>query len=411
MAKSDFEVVVVGAGAAGIAAARRLHDSGVDCLLVEARDRIGGRSWTVEVGGYPIDIGCGWLHSADRNPWTGIAEAQGRTIDRTPPPWVRPAMPIGFPLEDQAEFRDALFEFFDKQTSRPTDAPDVASGTLLPPGGRWNALIGAVSTFLSGAEPDRLSARDFARYDDSGVNWRMVEGYGTTIAAHAAGVPLRVGCVASLIDHSGKRVAIETSLGALVADAVIVTLPSSLIALESIAFTPGLPGKVDAASGLPLGLADKLFLSLSGAEEFEKESRLFANTASTATGAYHFRPFGRPQIEAYFGGEHAAALEAGGKAAFFDFALEELTRLLGSGIAQRIQPLALHRWSADPFARGSYSYASPGKADGRSTLAAPVDDRLFFAGEACSVHDFSTAHGAFLTGIAAAENMLRARTR
>src|SRR5262249_59435604 len=96
--RSEAEVVIVGGGAAGIAAARRLHDAGVDCLLLEARSRLGGRAFSVRAGpGFPIDLGCGWLPSADRNPWTTIALAQGRTIDKNPPPRLRPSMPHRFP--------------------------------------------------------------------------------------------------------------------------------------------------------------------------------------------------------------------------------------------------------------------------------------------------------------------------
>jgi monoamine oxidase len=159
----------------------------------------------------------------------------------------------------------------------------------------------------------------------------------------------------------------------------------------------------------PLGLADKLFLSLEGAQEFETDSRLFGRTDRTCTGAYHFRPFGRPIIEAYFGGTCAAELEAGGEGAFHDFARAELAGLLGSDFVRRVKPLRMHSWGADPYARGSYSYALPGKADARALLAAPVEDCIFFAGEACSRHDYSTAHGAYLTGIAAAEQVLAAR--
>jgi monoamine oxidase len=121
------------------------------------------------------------------------------------------------------------------------------------------------------------------------------------------------------------------------------------------------------------------------------------------------RPFGRAQIEAYFGGRLAAELEAAGDFAFTDFAIGELVGLLGSNFSRRVKPLNLHRWGVDPFSRGSYSYALPGKADCRAELAAPVDDRLFFAGEACSRNDYSTAHGAYLTGVAAAEGAIAAR--
>ena len=138
-------------------------------------------------------------------------------------------------------------------------------------------------------------------------------------------------------------------------------------------------------------------------------SRKHGRTDRSRTGVYHFRPFGRPQIEAYFGGLLAAELEAAGEAAFADFAVTELVGLLGNDFARRVKPLGLHRWGSDPFARGSYSYALPGQAECRGALAAAVDDRLFFAGEACSRHDYSTAHGAYLTGIAAAEQAIAAR--
>ena len=187
-------------------------------------------------------------------------------------------------------------------------------------------------------------------------------------------------------------------------------MPTPALANEHF-FVPALPAKVEAALALPLGLDDKLFMSLEHAEEFEKESRLFGRTDRVGTGAYHFRPFGRPQIEAYFGGTLARELEANGDAAFFDFASGELTALLGGDFARRIRPIRVHRWGADRFARGSYSYARPGQADQRAALAAPVDDRLFFAGEACSRNDYSTAHGAWLTGVAAAGQVLDARQK
>jgi monoamine oxidase len=408
MATSAFEVVIVGGGAAGVAAARRLHDAGVRCLLVEARNRLGGRAWTVTRAGFPLDLGCGWLHSADRNPWTEIAGRQGHTIDRTAPPWSRAALPIGFPLAAQQELFAALHDFFERVGEAAT-GPDRAAAELLDPACRWNGLIRAINTYISGAELESVSVHDLNNYADTNVNWRIVEGYGATVAAHAGGVPIALGCPVTAIDHSGKSVKIETARGALTAERVIITLPATLLAVEGVAFTPQLPDKTQAARGLPLGLADKLFLSLSDAEESEPGSRLFGKTDSGATATYHLRPFGRPLIEAYFGGDNACALEEGGEDAFFDFAVGELTGLLGSAFARRVTPLAWHGWAADPFARGSYSSALPGRADCRARLAAPVDGRLFFAGEACSLHDFSTAHGAFLTGLAAADEVLRIR--
>ena len=411
MAKDDNDTVVIGGGAAGIAAAHRLHEAGVPCLLIEARGRLGGRAFTEVHGGFPLDLGCGWLHSADRNPWVAVAENQGRTLDKTPPPWAqRPSLPYGFPIEQQHEFIAAMNAFFARQ-SEAAKGPDRPASELLEPGNRWNGLIGAINTYISGGDLDRLSVHDLENYRHTNENWRVVEGYGTTIAAHGAQIPKIMACVAQVLDHSGPRLRIETSKGAFSCDHAIIAVPTVHIAEQTLKFVPALPDKVNAAGGLPLGLADKLFLSLEDAEEFPKDSRIFGHTDRAETGAYHIRPFGRPMIEVYLGGSNAQQLEKGGAKAFFDFAVSELVSVFGSGFADRVKFLHIHAWGADPFARGSYSFALPSRAGDRLTLAAPIDDRVFFAGEACSVHDYSTAHGAYRTGIAAAEAVLAARKR
>ena len=412
MTNSETEVAIIGGGAAGIAAGRRLRAAGVDCLVIEARARLGGRAWTIsDASGYTLDLGCGWLHSADRNPWVKIAESQGRTIDKTRPPWGRPSLPIRFPLDEQHDFRQAMDALYDRLEAMLANGGDVPASDALPRGGRWNNLITAVGTYISGAELGRVSGRDFVNYQDTGVNWSVVEGYGAIIAAAGSDLRAVFDCPVTRIDHGGRKIKIETAKGTIAADQAIVTLPTAVLAGNEALFFPALPDKINAARGLPLGLADKLFIALADAEEFEPNSRVFGQIDRVATASYQIRPFGRPMIEAYFGGSHAATLEAGGERAFFDFAVTELTSLFGGSFAARLKPIAMHRWGADPFARGSYSYAQPGKADCRAALAAPVDGRLFFAGEACSEGDFSTAHGGWFTGAAAAEQVIAQRQR
>lgn len=406
----EVDVAIIGGGAAGIAAGQRLREGGVAALIVEARPRLGGRAWTFAAGnGHSLDLGCGWLHSADRNAWCSIATRQGLTIDKTPPPWMRASAQIGLPAGQTRAFGAAMRKFRERVDSFSESAVDCAAAACLEPLCRWNPLIDAVSTFYSGVELERVSAIDLARYDDSGVNWRVVEGYGHAIAAHGQGLKAQLNCQVERIDCRGRRLAIETTLGRIGADAAIITLPSALIAAREDFFVPALPEKTAAAAALPLGLADKLFLTLSDAEQFEPDCRAFGNPNKTATAGYQFRPFGRPLIEAYFGGALAAALEAGGTSAFLAFARAELTGLFGSAFANRIALLHLHCWGSDPYAGGSYSYAVPDRAGCRAKLAAPVGDRLFFAGEACSIRDYSTAHGAYLTGIDAANQVIAAR--
>lgn len=407
---SDVDVVVIGGGAAGVAAAKRLQQAALRCVLVEARPRLGGRAWTVhDAAGHALDLGCGWLHSADRNPWVAVAQAEGLSIEKTPPPWMNRPLARSFPRDEHADFRKAFGEFYERLDEAAQRKGDAPASSLLDPSSRWNALMNATSTYISGAELDRISLKDLDRYHATDVNWRVIEGYGTLISKHGAALPQMLDCPVSAIDHSGKRLRIDTGKGAIAADQAIVTVPSAVLAAELISFTPALPNKIEAARGLPLGVDDKLFVALDGAEEFDVSVRVFGHTDRVATAGYHLRPFGWPIIECFFGGRCAAELERGGEAAFFDFAAAELSGVFGSDFVRRLKPIRVHGWHSDPFALGAYSYASPGNADCRAVLAEPVDNRLFFAGEACSPHDFSTAHGGYLTGVAAAERVIASR--
>ena len=406
---SETEVAVIGAGAAGIAAARRLTDAGVPCLLIEARDRLGGRAYTVRHGGHGVDLGCGWLHSAATNPFVAIAEAQGRTLDRSSPAWSRPAVERNFPLADQRAYHQGMADYYERLSELAARAADVSCAAACEPGNRWNGLIGAVVSYISGGDARDVSARDFENYAGTDVNWRVSEGYGTVVAAHAQGVAAALGTIVERIDRSARQIVVETNRGAISARHVIVTLPTNIIAARAELFFPLLPEKTEAAAGLPLGLADKLYLALDNADEFGRDSRVFARTDTKDTASYTVRPQGRPQIEGYFGNGFADELERGGIDAFVDFAVGQLADVFGSDFRKRLSLIDMHLWRADPFARGSYSFARPGKVECRAVLAAPVDDRLFFAGEACSQLDFSTAHGAYLSGLAAADQVLQAR--
>jgi monoamine oxidase len=404
----DHDVAVIGAGAAGIGAARRLIDRRLSAVLLEARDRIGGRALTVPTAtGHPVDLGCEWLHSGDRNPWTTIARNSGFTVDETLPDWGTRLRRAGASPQDEAAWYEAREDFYRRMEEAGDIEPDRAAATLLPPGGRWNALLNAISTWANGVELDRLSLRDHARYADSGVNWRVREGYGALIAAYGAGLPVQLGCTVQRVDHRGPAVEIVTTHGSLRVRAVLVTVPTTLLAADTIRFTPELPpAKLAAAHGVPLGLANKLFLAFDGTPpDLPQDGHLVGVLDSVATGSYQMRPHGRKMVAGYFGGQLALELERAGPAAMADFATGELAGLFGTAIRQRLRHLASSAWATDVFARGSYSFALPGHSGDRAALAAPINDRLFFAGEACSLMDFSTAHGAFLNGRDAADRI------
>ena len=404
-ARADYDVVVIGAGAAGLAAGRCLAGTGIKFRILEARSRIGGRAWTL-ASAFPLDLGCGWLHSADINPWTSILSERGFTIDKTPPAWGQHSLDLGFDAEQQRSFDSAISTFRKSLTKAARRAPDQAAAELLEPNGRFNSLIEAVTSYASGTALDCLSIHDTANYHDTGINWRVVEGYGAGIADFGRDLPVTLACPVARLDHGSSPMRLTTPQGVITADKVIITLPTNLLAREALVFDPPLPEKCAAAEVLPLGIADKLILGIDRPMNLPKDGHLFGRTDHADTASYHLRPFGRNLIEAYFGGQLATDLESEGPEEFYSFAVDELADLLGNSIRARLRPVAETAWGRDPFARGSYSYALPGHADARAKLAEPVDERIFFAGEACSKKAFSTAHGAYLTGIAAAEAVL-----
>jgi monoamine oxidase len=400
---SSVDVAIIGAGAAGLGAAHALEKSGLGVIVLEARDRVGGRAHTIQpVLGITFDLGCGWLHSADMNSFVDIARRLNFEIDTTPPPWREQSFDTGFPLKQRRDFIAALDAFYDRAHAAANSGGDSAASRYLEPGNRWNPMIDAISTYVNGCELDRVSIHDMEAYRDTGINWRVRRGYGALMAAYGAPCPLALNTQVTLIDHSGMRVSIETSKGTLTANKVIVTVPTNLIAEETIRFHPALPAKVEAARGLPLGLADKVMLALDEPATLPKDGNLRGATMRTAMGTYHLRPFGQPCIEGYFGGRFAQALEDAGDGALAAQSIDEIAAFLGNDYRRKLKPLAESRWAHDPFARGSYSHALPGHAGDRAVLAAPVDGRLFFAGEATSPNFFSTAHGARDSGERAA---------
>lgn len=407
--RNGVDVAIIGAGAAGVAAARRLQSRRPDLslALMEASGRIGGRARTdhpAEFDGLAIDLGCGWLHGARSNAWTAIAEEIGLTVDRTPAPWSEGGRQIEERDGEAKAARAAVNGFFEKIYAYDGEE-DLPLSAMLAPDDPWNAQIHAVGAFMTGAELDRSSVIDLGRYDPGpGPDWRVRQGYGTLVATYATPLPVHTDTEVSRIDHSGAgHIVLSTGKGDLTAKAVIVAVSTNVLAAEKIAFWPPLPDKIEAAARLPLGLANKLFLKALTPEMFPADTHLLGSHHSGRTGAYQFKPFGAPIVEAYFAGDLARDLERQGMDAAFDFSVEEMKRVFGSDVGNHLSPAVMSGWAGEPFVGGSYSYATPGASGLRQVLAEPCDQRIFFAGEACSPTRYSTAHGAYESGVVAAE--------
>ncbi len=409
---TDFDIVIVGGGAAGVGAARRLAGSGLSTLLLEATSRLGGRACTQEIRGLDLDLGAGWLHSADRNSWAAIARSAAIPLDQSRAAWGAQYRNLGFPATEQA----AAWQAFQSWTQRLAAAPPAGdcAADALDPDNEWNAHIRAIVSFISGATLERLSAADYVAYDESSSenNWRLRSGYGALVAASfPREVALRLATPVESIELAAHGLTIATPMGSIRARAALLTVSTAVLAGDSIKLPSELRPWREAAAKLPLGLNEKLFLEILGESPFEAETHVTGNPRDERTASYYIRPFGSPVIECFFGGERARLLNEQGLAAGFAFAIDQLGSLFGAEVRARLRPLTASSWTRMTRVGGAYSYALPGQVGARKSLAQSFEQRLFFAGEATSASDFSTAHGAHDSGVRAADEVIAALKR
>ncbi len=404
---SRLDIAIIGAGAAGIAAARRLREAGRSVLVLEARQRVGGRAVVDHSLGVPADLGAAWLHFAQINSWTQIAEQAGFTILRRDPGWGTSAF-IGDrpPTEAERTAVTAGYERYDALIETAARAGrDVAVADVIPQDD-FRTRFDAVMGWAVGVEPDQISTVDLARYADSRDNWAVREGLGAVVAHAAHDLPMQLGTEVTAIDWSGPQVRIDTTAGDIEASSVIITVPTPVLARGAIRFTPSLPpGHEEAFANLPLGVCNKVFFRIERGRFADDGTRHFLGSANTTrTASWLVHPADQPLLTAYFGGNLSRELEARGE--LIDFARDELRRIFGTEVLDGLGPAIATAWGTDPHSLGSYSAAKPGHAHCREQLALPVSPRLQFAGEACSINYYGTIYGAWLSGVAAAERLL-----
>ncbi|WP_135465969.1 flavin monoamine oxidase family protein [Crenalkalicoccus roseus] len=412
----EAEVLVLGAGAAGIAAARRLRALGRDCLVLEAGMRAGGRAFTDHSLGAPCDLGASWLHDAGANPLTPLAQALGFTLHDTGrrrrdlllAAGGRPAT-----AEERAAWEAAVEAFDAAALARARrGGPDIPLSEAVPRGGPWDDTAAHwLSAMISAAEAERISLQDYVATLLDGWNPQVAEGVGTLLLRLAEGLPVVLGAAVGRLRWRRGGILAEGSFGSLRTRAAIITVSTGVLAAGAIAFDPPLPdGLQDAVTGLPLGLLSKVVLRAAGEERlglgpFARLGRQVEAPGDSPM-SWLLWPFGRPYAVGFLGGARAWALSREGPAAAEAEARAELARYFGAAAVARIfaPGAVVTRWGEDPLFRGAYSHALPGCAGARAVLAeaALLGGRLRFAGEACHPRYAGTVGGAWQSGERAA---------
>jgi monoamine oxidase len=403
------DLAIVGAGAAGLAAARTALELGLCPLVLEAKDRIGGRAFTdTATLGVPWERGANWLHNADDNFFRAYADRHGFAYEPQRPTrrtwcqgWADAAL-----IETFHEYEARAFEAVEQAGLA---GRDVAAAEVIPPHPCFRPALDAWFAALNGVEPARSSTVDYARTAD-GRNLRLENGYGALVAHYGRGLPVRLRAEVRRIRRAGAEIVLETPQGDVRARCALVTVSTNVLAAEKIAFDPPLPlEKREAIAAVPTGEADKVAIAFDR-NVFGEDGpfHLGFHHASVGFIPFEIRPFGRDLAIGHFGGRFALEMAAAGSKAAIALVLDALAEAFGATIRSHVRAAAATSWCTDPHVLSGYSCALPGKAHLRPMLAEPLGDRLLFAGEACSLDAYGTAHGAHTTGVAGAKRAAEA---
>jgi monoamine oxidase len=411
-------VVVVGAGVSGLACARDLMARGFETIVLEARDRIGGRTWTDDRLGVPVDLGASWIVETEGNPLTTLAQAAGlRTVATGESIRAFDAdgrrlseaeiTEIGAEFDGILEEVEALADDLDRDISLGEGVRRVLGREPLAADER-RALDWAMASMAtdSGADFDDMSLlRGDPDEGFDGGDVILPEGYAGIVDYLARGLDLRLGQAATAIRWRGSSVEVSTPGARIDAAHVVVTVPLGVLAAGSITFDPPLPAPTrDAVAGLRMGTLDKAILRFPRVAWPDEENFAYLSERAGEWPTYlNLAPsLGQPLLIAFCAGRYAAAMERRSEAAVRDTLMAILRRMFGSGLPDPVGFLRT-RWMADPWSRGSYSFVPLGGDTAlRGELARSIGGRLHFAGEATHERYPATVHGAYLSGLRAA---------
>ncbi|MGE7471121.1 flavin monoamine oxidase family protein [Bosea sp. NPDC003192] len=407
---AEPDVIVIGAGAAGIAAAKQLRAAGRSVIVLEARGRLGGRTFTDSSLGPPYDAGAMFIHWAERNPWTEIArelsvatpnESWGSSFQL-----FQSGNPM--PAGDRARRRGAFGEIDRRLDNADLEARDLSVAEVLSDLGPDLAPVAASGMLLSiGEESARISARDYQRLW-AGEDYVVPSGYGNLVARYAEGLDIRLNQPVTAIDWSGSRVAVTTAAGTLRARACIVTVPVGVLKAGAIRFTPQLPARTrDALAGIGMGALTKIALKVDERFGIAPGTTYFEAGAATRLISFDLFPGDQGIVIGYCGGDFARDLSTAGPDVAREQIVDLLAAMIGGEFRKAAGPVSFPAWWTDPFSHGSYSVCMPGHAGARDILAEPVGGKLWLAGEATAGGGAMTAGGATLAGRTAAAAVAR----
>src|SRR5882724_13281229 len=406
----EADIVVIGAGAAGIAAARRIMAANRKVIVVEAASQIGGRcqtdSSTFDV---PFDRGARWMHNPETNPMIKLARAAGLDVY---------AAPLGQKIRigrrnaragETEEFLAALVRA-NRAIDDASRRLDVSCASVLPKDlGDWAGTAEFVlGANAAGKDLKDISVVDKARAQERNAAIACRQGLGTLIAKLGGQIPISFSTPASRVIWSGRDVSVETPAGKIAARAAIVTVSSNVLAAGNIKFTPDFPKRqLDAAAKLGLGSYDHIVLQMPGNPLGLGRDDIIVEQSNSTRTALLLANIGSSSLCSIdVAGSFGRDLASQGEGAMVAFAAEWLTKLFGNDAASAVKKSSATRWNFSPYVLGAMSSAAPGAQASRKILTEPIG-AVFLAGEATHETLWGTVDGAWESGERAADAALR----
>lgn len=426
-AAATEKIIVVGAGMAGLAAARTLVDAGYAVTVLEGRARVGGRVWTSrQWTDAPLDLGASWIHGTKGNPITALADTISAKRVATSYDSAILYDTSGQPATDAQEAAvEAWQETLDEATAKAQHrAQDLSLQAAIEQVIDWAALSkrerqelqlflnSTIEQEYAGATTE-ISAQYF-EYDEAftGKDVLFPDGYGAIPAYLAKGLALHLNQRVTDIAYDQHGVTVTTDRDTFRADRAVVTLPLGVLKQKVVRFAPLLPAaKVAAIESLGMGLLNKLYLRFPTPfwpTTYDWLTYLALEKGQWSEWLSLYRPTQKPILLGFTAAAFGRTIEQWSDEKLVNSAMSTLHTIFGRQIPA---PTAwqITRWASDPFAYGSYSFYKVGSTpDSRAALAAPIAGRLFFAGEATAADYPGTVHGAYLSGLRAAEEITTA---
>lgn len=407
----DIDVVVIGAGAAGIAAARKIIAAGRKVVVIEASNRIGGRCFTdATTFATAYDRGARSLYLPDLNPVAKLARSAG--MDLYPAPQDQ-KIRIGrrnARASETEDFLTTLVRINRALSEAGRGKADVSVASAIPrDAGDWTSTAGYVlGPFVTGRDLTDISVFDLTHSQERNVAAFCRQGLGTLVAKLGETIPTVLSTPVTRIIWRDRDAEVETSAGKLTTRAVIVTASINVLLSGAVRFTPDLPKRLtDAAAKLNLGTIDRVTLDLPGNPlGIQRDEIAIEMSESDQTAILQGNAGGSSLCHVDVVGSFGRGLAARGDAAMKVFAIEWLSRLYNPDVGNAVKGASVTRWSAEPFALGAISSASPGGQPSRKIMMDPVGS-VFFAGDAVHETLWGTVGGAWESGERAADAALR----